>query len=146
MIDEVRITVTVYIAGRDCCTPEPSRPSLKIAGRAFHTLWQILFETERPDRINFMGKLFNRIREAVADDRFVVSWHADERCEEREVTAWQLVAGLQDAELMRERPRSKPLPSVVVRTELADGSKVEVIWAWMSESRRAKLVTVFFRD
>jgi hypothetical protein len=24
----------------------------------------------------------------------VVSWHADERCEERGITAWQLVAGL----------------------------------------------------
>ncbi|MBI2478707.1 MAG: DUF4258 domain-containing protein [Planctomycetia bacterium] len=90
-----------------------------------------------------MGKLFNKIREAVANDRFVVSWHADERCE---VTAWQLVAGLQDAELIRERPPSKPLPSVVVCIELVDGSAVEVIWAWMSESRRAKLVTVYFRD
>ena len=93
-----------------------------------------------------MGKLFDKIREAVANDRFVVSWHADERCEERGVTAWQLVAGLQDAELIRERPRSKPLPSVVVRIELVDGSAVEVIWAWNADSRRAKLVTVYFRD
>ena len=93
-----------------------------------------------------MGKLLDKIREAVAADRFVVSWHADERCEERGVTAWQLVAGLQDAELVRERPRSKPLPSVVVREELSDASEVEVIWAWMADSRRAKLVTVYFRD
>lgn len=93
-----------------------------------------------------MGKLLNKIRDAVADDRFVVSWHADERCEERGVTAWQLVAGLEEAELVRERPRSKPLPSVVVREGLADGSEVEVIWAWMSDSRHAKLVTVYFRD
>lgn len=93
-----------------------------------------------------MGKLMNKIREAVANERFVVSWHADERCEERGVAAWQLVAGLDDASLVRERLRSKPLPSVVVSQELADGSKVEVIWAWMGESRRAKLVTVYFRD
>ena len=106
----------------------------------------MLFVTERLDRIDFMGKLFDKIREAVANDRFVVSWHADERCEERGVTAWQLVAGLQDAKLVRERSRSKPLPSVVVCSELVDGSTVEVIWAWMAESRRAKLVTVFFRD
>ena len=93
-----------------------------------------------------MGKLMNKIREAVANERFVVSWHADERCEERGVAAWQLVAGLDDASLVRERLQSKPLPSVVVSQELADGSKVEVIWAWMAESRRAKLVTVYFRD
>ncbi len=92
-----------------------------------------------------MSKLFRRIREAVRDDRFVVSWHADERCEERSVAVWQLVAGLEHAELVRERPRSKPHPSVVVLEELADGSEVEAIWAWMRESDRAKLVTVYFR-
>ena len=96
-------------------------------------------------RINAMGRLLNKIREAAADDRSVVSWHADERCEERGVTAWQLVAGLENAELVQERPRSKPFPSVVVREELADGSEVEVVWAWMAQSQRSKLVTVYFR-
>ncbi len=93
-----------------------------------------------------MGRFFDRIRDAVSDENFVVSWHADERCEERGVSAWQLAAGLPDADLVRERPRSKPYPSVVVRQELADGSEVEVIWAWMAQSKRAKLVTVYFRD
>ena len=40
-----------------------------------------------------MGKLFDKIRSAVREDRFLVSWHADERAEEREVAVWQLVAG-----------------------------------------------------
>lgn len=83
---------------------------------------------------------------AVRADRFVVSWHADERCEEHGVTAWQLVAGIGDGELVRERPRSKPNPSVVLRQQLADGSEVETIWAWLAESKRAMLVTVYFRD
>ncbi|MCI0334016.1 MAG: DUF4258 domain-containing protein, partial [Planctomycetes bacterium] len=83
---------------------------------------------------------------AVRADRFVVSWHADERCEERGATAWQLVAGIEHAELVRERPRSKPNPSVVLRQQLPDGSEVEAIWAWMTESKRALLVTVYFRD
>jgi hypothetical protein len=93
-----------------------------------------------------VGKLLENIVAAVRADRFVVSWHADEQCEERGVTAWQLAAGIEDAELVRERPRSKPNSSVVVRQELADGSDVEAIWAWLAESKRAKLVTVFFRD
>jgi hypothetical protein len=93
-----------------------------------------------------VGKLLENIVAAVRADRFVVSWHADEQCEERGVTAWQLAAGIDDAELVRERPRSKPNPSVVLRQELADGSDVEAIWAWLAESKRAKLVTVFFQD
>lgn len=92
-----------------------------------------------------MGKLFDQIRTAVREDRFWVGWHADEKCEERGVSEWQLVAGLEQAQLVRERPTSKPHPSVVVRQVLADGSEVEVIWSWLSQSRRAKLVTVYFK-
>ncbi|HEY2250257.1 MAG TPA: DUF4258 domain-containing protein [Planctomycetaceae bacterium] len=93
-----------------------------------------------------MGALLEKIRRAVREDRFLVSWHADERCEERGVTDWQLVAGLEDAELVRERPASQPNPSVVVRQLLIDGSEVEVIWSWLATSDRAILVTVYFRD
>ncbi len=93
-----------------------------------------------------MGKLFDNVREAVREGRYLVSWHADERAEEREVTAWQLVAGLDQATLVRERPRSKPNPSVVVRQLLIDGKDVEVIWSWLPQSRRAILVTVYFRN
>ncbi len=93
-----------------------------------------------------MGKLLEKIRAAVSNDRFVVSWHADERCEEREISPWQLAVGIDDAVLVRERPRSKPNPSVVVRQRLADERSVEAVWAWLNESNRAKLVTVYFRD
>ncbi|MBM4093366.1 MAG: DUF4258 domain-containing protein [Planctomycetes bacterium] len=75
-----------------------------------------------------------------------MSWHADERAEERDVSVWQLVAGLESAILERERPTSKPHPSVVVRQELVDGTEVEVIWAWLPESGRAMLVTVYFSE
>ena len=54
-----------------------------------------------------------------------------------------LVAGLEGARLKRERPASKPHPSIVVREELADGTEVEAVWAWLPESRRAMLVTVY---
>ena len=77
-----------------------------------------------------MGKLLEQIRSAVANDRFFVAWHADERCEERGISAWQLVVSLEEAEVVRERPRSKPNPSVVVRQILEDGIEVEVICSW----------------
>jgi hypothetical protein len=30
-----------------------------------------------------MARLFDQIKRAVREDRFVVGWHADERCEEQ---------------------------------------------------------------
>lgn len=91
-----------------------------------------------------MAALFSTIREAVAENRYAVSWHADERCEERGITAWQVVAGLADGRLIEERPLSRPNPSIVVREMLANGAEVEVVWSWLSRSRKAKLVTVYF--
>jgi hypothetical protein len=91
-----------------------------------------------------MGRLFDEIRQAVHEERFLIAWHADERCEERAVSPWQLAAEIDSARLVRERPSSKPNPSVVVHQTLADGSEVECIWAWLFTTRRAKLVTVYF--
>ncbi len=93
-----------------------------------------------------MGRLYEKILSAVQAERYLVSWHADERCEEREISAWDIVAALDDAELLRERPRSKPNPSVVVRLVLVDGTEVEAVWSWLAETKEALLVTVYFRD
>ncbi len=62
------------------------------------------------------------------------------------MTAWQLVADFENAQLVRERPASQPNPSVVVTQLLVDGTEVEAIWAWLPQSRRAKLVTVYDRS
>jgi hypothetical protein len=93
-----------------------------------------------------MGKLFEQIRSAIQNGDYLVSLHADERCEERGITAWQLIAEFEEAQLIRERPASQPNPSVVVSQILVDGTEVEAIWAWLSQSRRAKLVTVYDRS
>lgn len=91
-----------------------------------------------------MGDLFEKIRAAVREDRFLVSWHADDRCEQRQLAVWQVIAGLENASLHEERPMSQPHPSVVVGEELVDGTEVEAVWAWMPQSNRAILVTVYF--
>lgn len=93
-----------------------------------------------------MSRLWEKIRSAVANDRFLVSWHADERFEEREITDWQVITGIEEAEIVRERPSSKPNPSVVIRQWLEDGTEIEVIRSWLEDSQRAKLVTVYFSD
>lgn len=93
-----------------------------------------------------MGKLFDTIRQAVEEDRFGVSDHAEERLSERRVVAWHLVAGISSAILIAERPRSRPNPSVEVKQTLPDGSEVTVIWSWLKLEQIAKLVTVYFDD
>jgi len=93
-----------------------------------------------------MSRLLDNIVAAVEADRVIVSWHADEQCEHRKVAAWQIVAGVHNARLIQERPRSKPHPSIVLEQTLADGTAVRAVWSWLEPSRRAKLVTVFFAE
>ncbi|HKB04048.1 MAG TPA: hypothetical protein VKD90_17630 [Gemmataceae bacterium] len=46
-----------------------------------------------------MGQLFDRIRQLVANEKYLVGQHASERLEERGIMEWQVVAGLDDGEL-----------------------------------------------
>ncbi len=93
-----------------------------------------------------MGQLFERIREAVDDERYVIGVHAAQRLRERRIPQWQAVAGLADGVLITERPRSKPNASVEVKQPLPDGTTAKAIWAWLPYHRVAKLVTVHFMD
>lgn len=93
-----------------------------------------------------MGRLFDRIRMLVADDRYVVGQHAAERLDERGVLEWQVVDGIGDGSLLMERPDATPNPAVEVRQSLADGTQVKVVWSLLVPSDVAKLVTVHFFD
>lgn len=93
-----------------------------------------------------MARLFERIRQAVAEERYVIGIHADERLRERRIPAWQITGGLADAKLILERPKDKPHPSIEVEQMLADGTAVKVIWSWLGTDNAAKLVTVHFFD
>ena len=93
-----------------------------------------------------MSQLFAKIRRLVADDKYVVSEHAVERLDERGILEWQAVFGLEEGELMAERPRDRPNPAVEVRQKLADGTEVKAVWSLLARSAVAKLVTVHFFD
>ena len=45
-----------------------------------------------------MGQLFDKIRQLVADEKYLVGQHASERLEERGMMEWQVVAGIEDGE------------------------------------------------
>lgn len=93
-----------------------------------------------------MGQLFNTIRGLVAHEKYIVGQHASERLEERGIMEWQVVAGLEDGELIAERPDATPNPAVEVRESLVDGTEVKAVWSHLSQSGVAKLVTVHFFD
>jgi len=93
-----------------------------------------------------MGRLFDTIQQLVAQEKYVVGEHAAERLEERGIMEWQVVAGLDDGELMAERPEATPNPTVEVRESLPDGTEVKAVWSHLRQSGVAKLVTVHFFD
>ncbi len=93
-----------------------------------------------------MSQLFEMIRQLVTEEKYVVGQHASERLEERGIMEWQVVAGLEDGELIVERPDAAPNPAIEVRESLPDGTEVKVVWSLLRQSGVAKLVTVHFFD
>jgi len=57
-----------------------------------------------------------------------------------------VIAAFEDAELLSERPRAKPNPSIELRESLPDGTEFKAIWSMLKQSGVAKLVTVHFFD
>lgn len=51
-----------------------------------------------------MEQLSQTIQRLVAEEKYVVGQHASERLEERGIMEWQVVVGLEDGELLAERP------------------------------------------
>ena len=93
-----------------------------------------------------MESLFELICRLVAEENYLVGLHASERLEERDIMDWQAVAGLDDGELLAERPEAAPNPCVEVRETLPDGTEFKAVWSYLAHAGVAKLVTVHFFD
>ncbi len=59
---------------------------------------------------------------------------------------WQIVAEVDHAKLLLERPDDHPYPAIELEQMLPDGTPVKVIWSYNEKRDRAKLVTVHFFD
>jgi hypothetical protein len=68
-----------------------------------------------------MGQLWDLIRRLVAEVNYVVGDHASERLEEGGIMEWQAVVGLEDGELIAERPVASPNPAVEVKETCRTG-------------------------
>jgi hypothetical protein len=95
---------------------------------------------------NAVSQLFETIRRLVAEEKYVIGEHASERLVERGIMEWQAVAGVEDGELMAERPDAAPNPAVEVRECLPDGTEFKAVWSHLPQGDVAKLVTVHFFD
>ena len=93
-----------------------------------------------------MEQLFDVIRQLVAEERYVVGQHVSERLEERGIMEWQVVAGVEDGELIAERPDAMPNPAVEMRESLPDGTEYKAVWSHLRQTGVTKLVTVHFFD
>ena len=93
-----------------------------------------------------MGKLLDTIRSLVVTGRYVVSVHASERLDEREMLEWQVVDGITSATLREERPDDLPNPSIVLEQILPDGTIIVAVWSHIILGDFAKLVTIYFLD
>ena len=75
--------------------------------------------------LRYMGRLFEQIKQAVQEDRFLVGWHADERSKERGVTDWQIVSGFKEAELL---PDGSEVTAINILIPLG---KDAFTWPWL---------------
>ena len=93
-----------------------------------------------------MGRLHEMIRQCVNEDRYLIGEHAAERLHERGLIEWQVVSGVENGDLLAERPNTLPNPSIELLQWLADGSTFKAVWAYVASIDLAKLVTVHFFD
>ena len=90
--------------------------------------------------------IFQQVRTLVAAGDYVVTKHAADRLRQRRIMTWQAVAGLDDGELLSERPKDKPYPAIEVRESLPDGTEFKAVWSLVKKVPLARLVTVHFSD
>lgn len=92
-------------------------------------------------RKSAVPQLFDEICELVADGRYLIGDHAWERLLERGIMEWQIIAGMSDARLIRERRLARPNPIVEIKVPLPNGDDCKVVWSLLRHERVAKLVT-----
>ena len=90
--------------------------------------------------------LFQKLKILVFEERYVIGQHASERLEERGIMEWQVVAGLTNGVLLKERLDAQPNPIIEVSQILEDGTVVKAVWFYLGNSGFAKLVTVHYFD
>jgi len=93
-----------------------------------------------------MPELYSRIIALIKEDKWGLTWHANESLQERAMEIWQVVGLTPDGQLLREDPNAKPRAKVEIEIALPDGTNAKTVWAYDRTLDRAILVTVHFFD
>ena len=97
-------------------------------------------------RIMNVASLHDLILRLIGEDRWGLSWHANETIQERMVEIWQVVGLTPEGRLLREVSDAAPRPKVEIEIMLPDGTLGKAVWVYDKHVKRAILVTVHFFD
>ena len=84
------------------------------------------------------------VRRLIAEEKYVIGFHAMERLAERGIMDWQVVVGVATGTLIAEHPKAEPNPTVELRELLSDGTGFKAVWSYIATNDVAKLVTFHF--
>lgn len=93
-----------------------------------------------------MGVLWDKVRAAIEEQRYVIGVHAAIRLRQRRIPIWQVVGGTLEGTCLTERSDAAPNPAVEVDILLPDGTSANAVWSWLQYDLTAKLVTVHYYD
>ena len=91
-----------------------------------------------------MNTLPQNIKDAIDREDYLLTEHAAGQLDKRNIPDWQVIAGMEDAVVLRERPNDSPFPVVEFEQALPDGTPVKTVWSWMAALEVANLVTVHY--
>ena len=90
--------------------------------------------------------MYARILKLISEDRWGLTWHANESIQDRKVEIWQVVGLTAEGRLLREVCEASPRPKVEVEIALPDGTAAKAAWGYDSSLDMAVLITVHFFD
>ena len=92
-----------------------------------------------------MDDLLGRITALVADGDFLVSSHGDDELAADGISVRDLVAGIAQAESIREYPDYQKGPCILVLQRDATGSPIHVVWGIRKNRNRPAVLVTGYR-
>lgn len=86
------------------------------------------------------------IREAVLNDRIVITRHANVEAQADQLSLGELAASVLSGEIIEDYLDDLPYPSCLIHGETADGNPVHSVWGYDADMRQATLITLYRPD
>lgn len=80
---------------------------------------------------------------AIDAKRHVVTDHADERSQDRQLETEDVFHSVRNGEIIENYPEDEPYPSCLIYGEDSTGEPIHSVWAYDEQRERAILITVY---